>query len=159
MIHGDIKPSQFISIDGMYKLNDFNGCIFPSWDETKGEYCNREHVEEQEKTDIFRLGQLFNYLLRGKRPYDDPTTVTSPINSTHPFDAYVKRAMIMCMRQHHSTARQVANFLHTGYSKFERSMNMTLERGNTAQRVTRMERGIKMLRGRKRVRSHRRSLR
>lgn len=103
--------------DGTYQLNDYNGCIFPSWDPVRNEYCKSEYVHEQERTDIFRLGQLFNYLLRGKRPYDDPTSVTSPINSTHLLDVYAKRAMYMCMRDDPATSRTVAKFLNVGYTR------------------------------------------
>jgi len=107
--------------DGMYQLNDYNGCIFPSWNPEKNEYCNGDYVRKQEKADVFNLGRLFNYMLRGKYPHDDPTTVKSPKNSTHPFDIIVKRAMNMCLREHHATAKQIAKVLHVGYTKFKRS--------------------------------------
>jgi len=126
--------------DGMYQLNDYNGCEFPSWDPENKEYCRNDYVLKQEKTDIFRLGQLFNYMLRGKRPYDDPTTVTSPINSTHPFDIVVKRAMNMCMRERHSTAKQIAKVLHAGYTKFK-SSEMSKGAGRNKTQSLRLRRG------------------
>lgn len=120
MVHGDLKPSQFIRMpNGEYKLNDFNRCDFASWKDN--EYCKVEgdNFQELVSADILELGKLFNYMLRGKRPYDDPNTVTSPLNSTHPYDIYVKRAMHMCMRQNHASAEQVASFLHRGYTMYQ----------------------------------------
>lgn len=37
--HMDIKANQFILIDGVYKLNDFNLCHFLTWNKTANEYC------------------------------------------------------------------------------------------------------------------------
>ena len=120
IVHGDLKPSQFIQMsNGEYKLNDFNRCFFASWKDN--EYCNvgGDNFQELVSADILELGKLFNYMLRGKRPYDDPNTVTSPLNSTHPYDIYVKRAMNMCMRHDNFSAHQVASFLHRGYTKYQ----------------------------------------
>jgi hypothetical protein len=39
MLHLDIKPSQWIHLDGMYKLNDFNLAKFLSWDTKRKQYC------------------------------------------------------------------------------------------------------------------------
>lgn len=37
--HSDVSASQFILVDGTYKLNDFNKCNFIQWDEIKQEPC------------------------------------------------------------------------------------------------------------------------
>jgi serine/threonine protein kinase len=39
MVHKDIKPEQWILIDGMFKLNDFNLCKFLSWNPEQKQYC------------------------------------------------------------------------------------------------------------------------
>jgi hypothetical protein len=39
MVHMDIKPSQWIQLDGMYKLNDFNLAQFTSWNQERKQYC------------------------------------------------------------------------------------------------------------------------
>lgn len=70
-------------------------------------------------------------MLRGKRPYDDPTTVDIPANSTHPLDVYVKQAMEMCLRDEPMSSRRVARFLHAGYVVAERKRNrMAQSMGN-----------------------------
>jgi hypothetical protein len=42
MAHMDIKPNQFLLIDGIYQLNDFNVCEFLTWNKTADEYCEFE---------------------------------------------------------------------------------------------------------------------
>jgi hypothetical protein len=37
--HTDIKPNQFINIDGKYQLSDFNRCRFLTWDPKREEHC------------------------------------------------------------------------------------------------------------------------
>jgi hypothetical protein len=37
--HTDISPSQFIQIDGIYKLNDFNRARFLRWNDEKDKAC------------------------------------------------------------------------------------------------------------------------
>jgi hypothetical protein len=37
--HTDIKPNQFIHIDGKYQLSDFNRCRFLTWDPELEEHC------------------------------------------------------------------------------------------------------------------------
>ena len=37
--HTDIKPDQFLLINGTYKLNDFNRAHFLSWDTERNEHC------------------------------------------------------------------------------------------------------------------------
>ena len=39
IVHLDVKPSQWIQLDGMYKLNDFNLAMLLSWDTKRNEYC------------------------------------------------------------------------------------------------------------------------
>jgi hypothetical protein len=43
MVHMDIKPAQWILIDGMYKLNDFNLCKFLSWNPERKQYCGSSY--------------------------------------------------------------------------------------------------------------------
>jgi serine/threonine protein kinase len=37
--HTDINPDQFLLVDGVYKLNDFNRAKFLSWDPERDEQC------------------------------------------------------------------------------------------------------------------------
>jgi hypothetical protein len=39
MVHMDINPSQWLQLDGMYKLNDFNLARFTSWNPERKQYC------------------------------------------------------------------------------------------------------------------------
>lgn len=41
VVHMDLKPDQFIKLNGKYVLNDFNLAKFITYDEEKGEYCNQ----------------------------------------------------------------------------------------------------------------------
>ncbi|KAL7477824.1 hypothetical protein ACHAW6_003611 [Cyclotella cf. meneghiniana] len=91
IVHTDIKPDQYIHIDGTFKLNDFNRCRFmrrkrfdghPSGD---GEPCGftvernpsvlrapeeYAYTEETEKVDIYAMGNIFYILLADKEPWD-----------------------------------------------------------------------------------------
>jgi serine/threonine protein kinase len=40
IVHMDIKPDQWILLDGRYKLNDFNLARFLTWDPEKQQNCN-----------------------------------------------------------------------------------------------------------------------
>jgi hypothetical protein len=75
--HTDISPSQFIQIDGIYKLNDFNRARFLRWNNETDKACpyyvgknpgkNRspeeyEYKPQSEKVSIW-LRSLFCYLL------------------------------------------------------------------------------------------------
>jgi serine/threonine protein kinase len=37
--HCDLSPDQFLLVDGVYKLNDFNRAKFLSWDPERDEQC------------------------------------------------------------------------------------------------------------------------
>lgn len=43
MAHTDIKPNQFILLDGRYKLNDFNRIKFLTWNKERNEQCGFEY--------------------------------------------------------------------------------------------------------------------
>lgn len=117
--------------DGEHQLTDFNGAMFPSWNTKKNKYCKGDYdAKEKETRDIVQLGKLFNFMLKGKWPHDDPKTIKSPRHSTHLFDLYVRKAMKMCLRakEQNVTAQQVANMLHQVYTnntKFERVTSNT----------------------------------
>jgi hypothetical protein len=38
-MHTDLQLDQFIMVNGMYKLNEFNHAKFLSWDTEQGEHC------------------------------------------------------------------------------------------------------------------------
>jgi serine/threonine protein kinase len=124
--HADIAPSQYVLIDGVYKLNDFNRARFLRWDASKGKPCpftvgsnpgkNRSpeeyaYMPETEKIDVYSLGNIFYMLLQEEWPFEDvsskvasvrviegtrPTFYADVWNSTHPVDVALKTAMLMC---------------------------------------------------------------
>ena len=83
--HTDITPSQFIMIDGIFKLNDFNRCRFIRWNEFKDQPCGYHvgrnpgkfrspeeyrHEIQSEKVDIYSMGNIFYSLLTGLWPFE-----------------------------------------------------------------------------------------
>ena len=84
--HTDIKPDQWILVDGQYKLNDFNRARFLTWDDTTSSTCGftvgknggiwrspeeYKYEEETEKVDVWSLGNVLYFILTGKEPYFD----------------------------------------------------------------------------------------
>jgi hypothetical protein len=86
--HTDIKANQFLWIDGVYKINDFNLARLLSWNVTSNTYCQyrsgyvgrwqapeqyeeEEAVQMSEKADIFSMGYIFYFLLTRKKPFHD----------------------------------------------------------------------------------------
>eukprot|EP00594_Rhizosolenia_setigera_P015829 CAMPEP_0178970126 /NCGR_PEP_ID=MMETSP0789-20121207/19317_1 /TAXON_ID=3005 /ORGANISM="Rhizosolenia setigera, Strain CCMP 1694" /LENGTH=402 /DNA_ID=CAMNT_0020656493 /DNA_START=579 /DNA_END=1787 /DNA_ORIENTATION=- len=84
--HTDITGGQFIFVDGIFKLNDFNRARFIRWNEKENEPCpfrigvNRGdfrspeeymYTDETEKVDVYSMGNIFyqlyslNYYLFG----------------------------------------------------------------------------------------------
>jgi len=87
IVHMDIKPDQWIKLNGKYVLNDFNLARFLTWDPVEQENCNvasgysggryqapEQFLEESprtEKIDVFALGNIFGYLLTEESPFPD----------------------------------------------------------------------------------------
>lgn len=84
--HTDVDMTQFVYVDGHFKLNDFNRGRFISWNEEKGEPCkfympynpNRFRSPEEynyewltEKIDIYQMGNIFYSLLTNKMPFEE----------------------------------------------------------------------------------------
>jgi hypothetical protein len=83
MVHKDISPRQWIHLDGMYKLNDFNLAKFLSWDTERNQNCGNasgyrggrvslalnENVSSDCscKSDTFPFF-LFYFIISGKHP-------------------------------------------------------------------------------------------
>lgn len=82
--HTDIKTSQFIEIDGIFKLNDFNRCRFLNKNKKTNEICSYtvgnnpgslrapeeyEYGNQTEKIDIYSMGNVFFYLLTKVWPF------------------------------------------------------------------------------------------
>jgi len=76
--HTDIKPGQFIEIDGKYKLNDFNRCRFMRWDPKLDSICGYKvgnnpgvfrapeeyrYDVQDEKVDVYSLGNSLYVIL------------------------------------------------------------------------------------------------
>lgn len=85
-ISADITPTQFIYIDGRYKVNDFNRARFMRTNtETNlpcgffvpanpGKFRAPEeyfYEEENEKVDIYSMGNIFYSILSGDMPFED----------------------------------------------------------------------------------------
>ncbi|KAL3774955.1 hypothetical protein ACHAW5_007454 [Stephanodiscus triporus] len=83
--HTDITPSQFIFINGRWKLNDFNRCRFMRVKEEDGSPCGFHvganpgnfrapeeyaYEEESEMVDVFSMGNIFYSILSGKSPFE-----------------------------------------------------------------------------------------
>jgi len=86
MAHTDISPSQFVYIDGIYKLNDFNRVRFITTNLKTGESCpyfvgnnpgvfrspeEYEYGPQTEKVDVYSLGNVFYVLLTKSWPWED----------------------------------------------------------------------------------------
>jgi len=101
--HTDITPDQFVFVDGIYKLNDFNRCRFIAWKPEKKEQCDflvqknpgkfrspEEYMykNQSEKIDVYSMGNVFYALLTELWPFDelkDKDAQTRIINGERPF--------------------------------------------------------------------------
>lgn len=85
IVHGDIKADQFVFIDGIYKLNDFNRGRFMRWNVIEDRPCgftvgnnagtNRspeeyKYEEEFEGVDVYSMGNIFYFLLTMEWPFE-----------------------------------------------------------------------------------------
>mmetsp|Transcript_22236 Transcript_22236/g.33125 ORF Transcript_22236/g.33125 Transcript_22236/m.33125 type:complete len:469 (-) Transcript_22236:279-1685(-) len=100
--HADIQLSQFILIDGVYKLTDFNRCRFIGWNELDSKPCGffvghnpghyrapeeYKYEEETEKIDVFSMGNIFYNIMTKKAPFEELNWKKVPelvINGEHP---------------------------------------------------------------------------
>lgn len=85
--HTDVGPSQYLWIDGMFKLNDFNRARFIRWDNENKEACPffipvnggvhrspEEYTDDSpltEKIDVFSLGNILWSIVTGENVYTD----------------------------------------------------------------------------------------
>lgn len=86
IVHADIMTSQFILVNGEYKLNDFNRCTFQYWNTTSNtETCPYLYPDENiwlfrspeeyayqrqtEKIDVYSMGNIFYMLLEDELPW------------------------------------------------------------------------------------------
>jgi len=89
--HTDISVDQFIWLDGMYKLNDFNRARFIRWDIVKNEPCTffigknpgRYRSPEEynydyltEKIDVYSLGNILYMILTKHQPFYNKNSTT-----------------------------------------------------------------------------------
>lgn len=83
--HTDITPAQFIFIDGLWKLNDFNRCRFMRVKKVDDSPCGfyvganpgkfrapeeYEFKEESEMIDVYSMGVVFYSILTGNSPWE-----------------------------------------------------------------------------------------
>jgi serine/threonine protein kinase len=127
--HTDIAGSQYIKIDGSYKLNDFNRARFLLRNKTSGANCpyfvaknpgkNRSPEEyrydpQSEKVDVYSFGNVLYTLLQRELPFQDestkiarervmsgyrPSIFADVWSSTDPAMQAIKQAMIICHAQ------------------------------------------------------------
>jgi len=88
IVHADIMTNQFVLVDGIWKLSDFNRCTFLYWNSTSndgncpyyyGDYnawLFRSPEEysyglQSEKIDVYSMGNIFYTILMGKWPFED----------------------------------------------------------------------------------------
>lgn len=91
IVHMDLKPDQWIPLNGRYVLNDFNLARFITWDPIAKEYCGvadgfsggRYQAPEQliedaeedsprtDKIDVFALGNVLGFLLTEEWPFPE----------------------------------------------------------------------------------------
>lgn len=103
-----------------------------------------ESAPRSERADTFSLGYILNFLLTGMKPFPDNTgrevqdtvsngtmwKITDPeiVNSTHPFDVSMRKAIEMCLKFEPSerpNAQQVADLLRKALVKYNKSINAT----------------------------------
>jgi serine/threonine protein kinase len=124
--HTDVAGGQYILIDGVYKLNDFNRARFLLRNKTTGENCpyvvgknpgkNRSPEEyrydpQTEKVDVYSFGNILYTLVQMEYPFQDvssrtarervmsgyrPSIYVDVWNSTDPAVQAIKEAMILC---------------------------------------------------------------
>jgi Protein kinase domain len=56
--HKDIKTEQWILIDGMYKLNDFNMCKFLTWNPKRKQYCGYSYGYSEGRVSLALNGNV-----------------------------------------------------------------------------------------------------
>ena len=125
--HTDLKPNQWISLHGKFMLNDFNRARLMSWDSKEKEPCafqvgknsgiwrspeEYRYDEENEKVDVWTLGNVLYFLLMREPPWLDvlPKQVHEQVmqgarpkinsdailTSDNPFDVAMRNAMDAC---------------------------------------------------------------
>ena len=128
MAHTDISPKQFVSVRGIYQLNDFNRLRFVRWNITSNQPCPHYVVEnagknrspeeyshdwQTEKVDIYSFGNLLYSLLTGLRAFQDVDTEEAQKKvmhglrpripreikeSTNPIVKDMMRIMVKCLK-------------------------------------------------------------
>ena len=86
IVHTDISTSQFVFIEGRYKLNDFNRCRFIAVNRETQQLCGFKignnpgsfrspeeymYIEETEKIDVYSMGNIFYVLVTDQLPFQD----------------------------------------------------------------------------------------
>jgi len=127
--HTDIASKQYILINGIYKLNDFNRCTFMTRDRKTHEKCTfyvgknpgvsrspeeYEYKHLTEKIDVYSMGNIFYSLLMGFKVFTDvrsskaqkivmaggrPKLSEEIEKSSDPFEIVLLHAMRMCQAQ------------------------------------------------------------
>jgi len=150
--HTDISIDQFLWVDGMYKLNDFNRARFIRWDVVENKPCKfyisknpgRYRSPEEyrydyltEKIDVYSLGNVLYSILTKQYPFSraNSTVVAEEVQdgkrpslsgiSFRPKVVAVAQAIKMCWVQNpkdRASARDVDLFLRSKLLEFNVSM-------------------------------------
>lgn len=106
--HTDITTAQFVHLDGIYKLNDFNRCRFIPYDEKRQRNCGfripnnpgtfrapEEYTYdlESEKVDIYSMGNIFFALVTKEWPFEEDEEKDAKIKVINGKRPKIPRAM------------------------------------------------------------------
>ena len=129
--HADISLTQFVKVNGVFKLNDFNRARFLAWNVRKDEMCeyyighnpgkNRSPEEyaytgQTEMVDVYSLGNIFFAILQDEMPFlgvdvkqvyekvkngERATVYRDLWESTDPIDQVLKQVMVNTQSQNY----------------------------------------------------------
>ena len=107
--HTDITANQFILIDGVYKLNDFNRCRFIRWNTKTNEPCpynvgnnpgklrapeEYAYEPQTEKVDVYSMGNIFYELLMKQWPFEKLSDEEAQANIKDGKRGHVSRGIV-----------------------------------------------------------------
>lgn len=149
MAHVDISPGQYVLVDGVFKLNDFNRARFLAWNQRKDEMCkyyvgnnpgkNRSPEEyayegQTEMVDVYSLGNIFFSLLQDEMPFrgvkaknvyekvkagERPAIYRDLWESKDPVDQVLKEVMMASQAQNYKERSSARELQHVLEAKLK----------------------------------------